>query len=63
MMKDSLGGFSGSREPNPQAVSALSGFDPGRKRTSENNFGCDDPNDPITRAQIESIPGYFGEWQ
>lgn len=25
------GGSSGSREPNPQAVSALTGFDPGRK--------------------------------
>lgn len=23
-------------------------------RTAENNYGCDDPNDPITRAQIES---------
>lgn len=25
-----MGGNSGSREPNPQAVSALTGFDPGR---------------------------------
>ena len=29
-MNKDLGANSGSREPNPQAVSALAGFDPGR---------------------------------
>jgi hypothetical protein len=29
-MEKILGALSGSREPNPQAVSALTGFDPGR---------------------------------
>ena len=29
-MNKDLGGISGSREPDPQAVPALTGFDPGR---------------------------------
>lgn len=47
MMADS-GDLSGSREPNPQAVSALPGFDPGRYVA--------DPGDAIGFAyHVESL--------
>ena len=55
-----MGANSGSREPNPQAVSALPGFDPGRVEAFANAMGwtvrdLDDPS-PI------SFNGYMTLW-
>jgi hypothetical protein len=64
-----MGGNSGSREPNPQAVSALSGFDPGREsafaqalRISTEAGLVEDVTEVCQRAKYicRVHPRYFG---